>query len=57
MSGRADESQGKHQMWTMLPIPDTSFERAYQKAYNDPEAKEIEQQTALRQMILGMKNR
>ena len=54
MSGRADEKHGKHQMWTMLPLPETSFERAYLEAYNDPEAIEMEQQAALRQMILGL---
>ena len=54
MSGRADAKHGKHQMWTMLPLPETTFERVYRKAYDDQE--EIAQQQAIRDMILGMRH-
>ena len=53
LSPRADLAHGKHQLWTRLPVSETSFEHAYRETYDDLE--DLAQQQALRKMIMGMK--
>ena len=53
LSSRAEEAHGRFQMWTSLPVRETSFEAAYREAYD--ESADLAQQAAVRKMIMGLR--